>query len=96
MTSSEILRTYMVSSLFFMQIFVKELNKNQTITVDVDPTETVADLKRKIQEKVPGGMDKDVGLLLNGKHLQDQVQLKEYSIQPGNTVYMVLATKGGY
>ena len=79
-----------------MQIFVRELQRNQTLTVDVDSTETVADLKRKIQEKVPGGMNQEVGLLLNGKQLKDDVALKEYSIQQGNTIHMVLAAKGGY
>ena len=62
-----------------MQIFLKTI-MGGTIAVDVDPSDTVKDLKAKIQDKqgVPVNQQR---LVFNGKVLEDSHTLEDCSIQ---------------
>ena len=76
-----------------MQIFVKDPN-GKTITLDVEPTETVADLRRKVGDRFPGIAS--TTLLVAGKVLRDEIPISEYSIQNGTTVNSAVPLQGGY
>ena len=76
-----------------MQIFVKTLQGN-TITLDVEPSDTIKDLKAKVQDKqgVPADRQRFV---YNSKNLEDSYTLEDYSIKENATLHLVLKVIGG-
>lgn len=77
-----------------MQIFIVLPPGGKTITIEVQKTDTIWNIKNKITEK-DGITPEHQVLVYNGKTLDDSKNLSEYGIDSPVTIFLTLRLSGG-
>ena len=76
------------------QIFARTLS-GKTVTLEVEPSDTIEDIKTKVQEKEGINSDQQ-RLTFSGQELEDRYTLSDYNIQKKATCQLILKGDGDF
>lgn len=76
-----------------MRIFINSLTGKVVTIDDLEPTNTIEDIKKKIRscEGIPPDQQR---LIFEGRQLEDLRTLQDYKVQEGSTIHLVLRLRG--
>ena len=77
-----------------MQLFVKTLT-GKTITIEVEPSDTILTMKEKIYEKENIPVDQQ-RLILCGKSLENDKLVSDFELQKQSAIHIVLRPTNPY
>ena len=77
-----------------MQIFVRNTLNEKIITLEVFPSNTIENIKARVQHVEGIPPDQQLVFLFAGKQLQDGHILSDYSLQEGSTLDLVILPRG--
>ena len=75
-----------------MQIFIKTLCGQSKNTIEVEPSDTIAQVKIKIQEK-DGFLASNQRIIFKSQLLEDEKTISDYNIQKESSIHLVLKLK---
>ena len=89
-TSDLFLSQYFAEAEDRMQIFVKHSGGSKTITLEVELSDTIDNVKAKIQDKkgIPVALQQEC--YFAGRILESGRPLTDYNVQMGSTLYLVV------
>lgn len=66
----------------------------QSIQIDIETTDTILRVKERVEEKegIPPPQQR---LIFGGKQMNDEKTVKDYNIEAGAALHLVLALRGG-
>ena len=76
-----------------MQIFIKTIS-GKTITLEVEPNESILDIKTKVYDKEKISVEEQ-RLLFGAKILDDEKTLNDYDIRDTCTIHLFIRLIGG-